>query len=74
LLYRTGGKKKQGATKDLNLGSNPYLQSSYDIPTVRRPSNEQEMGGGSRGPSGPTSPIISSPVHSPFYCHAGDGK
>lgn len=62
--------------KDLNLGSNPYLQGNYEIMAVRRPSNEQEMGSGSRGPSGPASPIITSPIHSPLYCHGGvgDGK
>jgi len=68
------GKKKH--IKDLNLGSNTYvnLGGSHDILSLRRHSNEQEVS--SRGPSGPASPIITSPIHSPHYLQAtmSDGE
>lgn len=74
-VFRNSKKKQANKDKDMNLGSNPYLQSSYDIPSARRTSHESEMSGGSRGPSGPASPIISSPLHAPYYCPgAADGK
>ncbi|KAH3883289.1 hypothetical protein DPMN_007244 [Dreissena polymorpha] len=62
------GKKKQ--VKDLNLGSNTYvnLGGSHDILNFRRHSNEQDAS--SRGPSGPASPIITSPIHSPHFTGA----
>ncbi|XP_053375416.1 kinase suppressor of Ras 2-like isoform X2 [Mercenaria mercenaria] len=66
------GKKKH--IKELNLGSNPYvnISGSHDILAIRRPSNEHETGRSSRGPA---SPIVNSPIHSPPYVQGqlGDG-
>lgn len=63
---RTGKKKH---TRDASMGSNPYVNigGSHDILPVRRHSNEHDPGRISRGPSGPASPIINSPIHSPPY-------
>lgn len=63
------GKKKPGSDKkDTSLwGSNVNLPVglSYDFLPLRRLSSDHE--GGSRGPSGPASPIITSPIHSPPF-------
>ncbi|XP_052800310.1 kinase suppressor of Ras 2-like [Mya arenaria] len=63
------GKKKH--VKDLTLGSYVNLGGSHDMLTLRRHSNEQEAN--SRGPSGPASPIMNSPIHSPHFIQTGVG-
>lgn len=61
------GKKKQSDKKETGL-----LGGSYDFLPMRRLSSDHE--GSSRGPSGPASPIITSPVHSPpFLQGTGEG-
>lgn len=73
-FIRRTGKKKH--VKELNLGNNAYVSigGSHDLLPFRRHSNEHDTGRSSRGPSGPASPIINSPIHSPPYVQDGSGK
>ncbi|KAL5015972.1 hypothetical protein ScPMuIL_005561 [Solemya velum] len=54
--------------KDKKVPQNLELGSSIEMLYARRLSNEgSDTGGSSRGPSGHTSPVLSSPLHSPPY-------
>ncbi|KAL4223502.1 3-dehydrosphinganine reductase [Mactra antiquata] len=68
------GKKKP--VNQLNLGSNTCVNigGSHDLLPFRRHSNEHDTGRSSRGPSGPASPIINSPIHSPPYVQDGSSS
>ena len=74
LHYRIGKKKPGSDKKDANLGGSfVNLPVGYDFLPLRRLSSDHE--GGSRGPSGPASPIITSPIHSPpFMQGTGEGN
>ena len=74
LFISRTGKRKQSDKKDANLGGSfVNLVGSYEFLPFRRLSSDHE--GSSRGPSGPASPIITSPVHSPPFLHGtGEGK
>ena len=73
--FRTHKKKSGSDKKDANLGGsfvNLPVGGSYDYLPLRRLSSDHE--GSSRGPSGPASPIITSPVRSPPFLQGSGGE